>query len=276
MSTTTLCPTCNTRFKISEEQLDAYNGLVRCGRCQAVFDARENLQDDTPSPQLDLPILSDGQLREEQDAAEAGQLETPESPGDTLPVAEIPNESVAAPITQPLKITFAHVPDVDTELPPPGKPRWPLIAANLMLLLVLLGQCAYFFRVQLAASMPGLKPALVSYCKFFQCTVPLPRKLDLMSIESSDLEADPDRPSIITLNAILRNQARYTQALPNLELTLTDLQNRPVARRTFSPADYLSPGNDEQQGLMPNRELNIKLNFDTSDLKPSGYKLFIY
>lgn len=56
MSTTTQCPQCNTRFKVSQEQLDAHQGLVRCGRCQAVFNAAEHLQDDQPSPQLDLPI----------------------------------------------------------------------------------------------------------------------------------------------------------------------------------------------------------------------------
>ena len=278
MSTTTLCPTCNTRFKISQEQLEAYNGLVRCGRCQAVFDAREHLQDDTPSPQLDLPILIHAQGQEENGVQSTGQPETHALPDNSSAPAASPNVvAAAAPITQAQKIKFAnHFDDTLSQSPPKKKPRWPLVAANMVLLLVLLGQCAYFFRVHLAASMPGLKPALVSYCKLLQCTVPLPRKVDLMSIESSSLEADPLQPSVITLNAILRNLAPYAQIYPNLELTFTNEQNSPVGRRTLSPAEYLGPGTDEQQGLPPNYEFNITLNLDTSDLKPSGYKLFIF
>jgi predicted Zn finger-like uncharacterized protein len=272
MSTTTLCPTCNTRFKISHEQLEARNGLVRCGRCQAVFDAREHLLDDTPSPQLDLPMLAD--LQRQEGAADTGQLRF----GDATAHAEHPiGNRTAEPISQAQKIAFASLPNDDTLSRSPSRPpRWPLVTANIMLLLALLVQGTHYYRVQLAASMPGLKPALVAYCNFFRCTVPLPRKLDLMSIESSDLVADPAQPNIITLSAILRNQARYAQAFPNLELTLTDDQNRPLARRTFSPADYLGPGNDEQQGLPPSREFNIALNLDTTDLKASGYKLFIF
>ncbi len=268
MSSTTLCPTCNTRFRISEAQLDAYDGLVRCGRCQALFDARKTLQDDKPGPQPDSLASSDGQLQEGDGVPEAGQHEDSDYSDNAISTAE--------PIIQAQENRIAVVPVDGAELAPPKKPLWPLIAVNAVLAFLLLGQCAYIFRVQLASSMPGLKPALVASCKFFLCTVPLPRKLDLMSIESSDLVAEPAQPSIITLNAILRSQARYAQAFPNLELTLTDDNNRPVARRTFSPLEYLGPGNDEQQGLLPNRDLNIKLNIDTSDLKPSGYKLFIY
>ncbi len=278
MSTTTLCPKCNTRFRISEQQFDACNGLVRCGRCQAVFDARENMQNDQPDPRLDSPIADTVHEQVEDGAAQIGLHEIPAQFDNVhSSVAAIGNPANAAPFIRTRETAFTRAAGDNTELLPlPEKPAWPLAAANLALLLILLLQGAYLFRVQLAADIPGLKPALVSFCKFYRCTVPLPRRLDLMSIESSDLSADPAQPSVITLDAILRNQALYAQSFPNLELTLTDEQNRPLARRTFSPAEYLGSGNDEQQGLSPNRELNIKLNFDTTDLKPSGYKLFIY
>lgn len=137
-------------------------------------------------------------------------------------------------------------------------------------------QAAYFFRVELAANLPGLKPALTAYCELLQCTVPLPQKADLVSIESSDLEADPAQLNVIILNALLHNRAPYAQAYPNLELTLTDTQDKVLARRTFRPAEYLKQGEDEKQGLAANRELSVKLNLDTTDLKPSGYRLFLF
>jgi hypothetical protein len=49
-----------------------------------------------------------------------------------------------------------------------------------------------------------------------------------------------------------------------------------LARRIFSPADYLKPSEDEKQGLLPNREAGIKLHLDTADLRPTGYRLFLF
>jgi len=293
MTATTLCPTCNTRFKVSQAQLDAHQGLVRCGRCQAVFNATEYLQDDQPNPQLDLPI--------EPEATQSTLVETPAAPVPathaefdfSLIKSPFPEQQDTArqktqqqdkteltkPITLAQDISVADGPDVpplDATKKRKEKHTGPWIAGSLLLLIILLAQGVYFFRVELAANQPGLKPALISYCRLLQCTVPLPQKADLMSIESSDLEADPSQASVIALNALLRNHAPYTQAYPNLELTLTDAQDKPLARRTFRPAEYLKPDDDEKQGLAANRELNVKLNLDTTDIKPSGYRLFLF
>ncbi|MDO8349894.1 MAG: DUF3426 domain-containing protein [Gallionella sp.] len=54
MNGTTLCPHCATRFKISEAQLAAHHGIVRCGHCLQAFDARPNFVPEQPGPQLDL------------------------------------------------------------------------------------------------------------------------------------------------------------------------------------------------------------------------------
>ncbi len=40
----TTCPACYTAFRVTQEQLAAREGMVRCGKCATVFDAREALQ----------------------------------------------------------------------------------------------------------------------------------------------------------------------------------------------------------------------------------------
>jgi hypothetical protein len=120
-----------------------------------------------------------------------------------------------------------------------------------------------------------LKPALIGYCRILKCSVPLPQHTDLIGIESSELEADPANENQIILNALLRNRAPYAQAFPNLELTLNDNQDKPLARRMFIPADYLPQAENEAAGLLPNHELGIKLHLNTTDLKPSGYRLVL-
>ncbi len=43
MTLITRCPSCGTAFRVREQQLEARDGRVRCGRCAVVFDARDAL-----------------------------------------------------------------------------------------------------------------------------------------------------------------------------------------------------------------------------------------
>ena len=270
MTAITQCSECGTRFKVTDAQIDAHDGLVRCGRCQEVFNAREHLHDDEPSPQLSLPIepvsLADEHTEENRD----GGIEA-----DLTPTANIHGLGKE-------RTSLAHqvqfVEELTDEVPstPSRTLRWMGILTVLLLTLTLIAQVTYFFRVELAARLPGLKPLLAQYCTLLACNIALPQKADLMVIESSELESDPNQGNTVTLHALLHNRAAYAQDYPNMELTLTDLQDHAIARRVFRPADYVKAGADEKQGIPSNRELDIKLHLDTTDLKPAGYRLFIF
>ncbi|MBI5909759.1 MAG: DUF3426 domain-containing protein [Betaproteobacteria bacterium] len=266
-SGTTLCPHCGARFKITGAQLEAHHGMVRCGHCLQAFDTRPNF---APEPEqldlhLELPILDELVAQTEQPPAEESRA--PETP----PPARI---AVLKPMTLAEQVVIVQ--DRDDSESRPEHHTWPWAMAALLLLLALLAQAAYFFRVDLAARLPGLKPALLGYCRLLKCSVPLPKKTDLIGIESSDLEADPAHANQITLNALLRNRAVYAQAFPNLELTLNDSQDKPLARRIFRPADYLPVTESETTGLLPNRELGIRLRLNTTGLRPMGYRLVLF
>jgi predicted Zn finger-like uncharacterized protein len=269
-SSITQCPGCYTRFKVTTEQLVAHNGIVRCGLCSAIFNAPEHLQDDEPSPQLKLPIA---------------QLENEAVPKEVIADITNPVEHVSEPtVTSPdeLETLFQQIESVgeldSSEIPvhEPKKRSWPWIVGSLLFLLLGLAQVLYFFRVDIAAQLPGLKPALSNYCELLKCTIPLPEKVEMMSIESSDLEADALQSNIVNLTALLHNRAEFTLAYPKLELSLTDIQDRVVARRVFIPSEYLKAGEDPKLGLSSNREISIQIHLDTFDLKPSGYKLFLF
>lgn len=242
MTTSTQCPQCNTRFKVTQAQLDAHRGLVRCGLCQTVFDATERLQDD-------------GQ-------AELSFIARQETAPDDFPI--------------PLDIPEPLPGKSDAATPARKKRAWPWAVGSALLFLFLLAQLAYFYRIDLAARQPGLRPALTAYCRLLHCTVPLPRQADLMSIESSSLETDPARQNVIGLEALLRNHAPYAQAYPDLELTLTDAQDKPLARRAFRPPEYLQAGESEKDGLAAGRELGVRLSLDIADIKASGYRLLLF
>ncbi|MCK5647303.1 MAG: zinc-ribbon domain-containing protein, partial [Gammaproteobacteria bacterium] len=39
----THCPNCDTHFEITQEYLNIANGKVRCGKCDHIFNALDNL-----------------------------------------------------------------------------------------------------------------------------------------------------------------------------------------------------------------------------------------
>ncbi|MDR2196137.1 MAG: zinc-ribbon and DUF3426 domain-containing protein [Gallionellaceae bacterium] len=235
MSISTQCPQCNTRFRITQAQLDARQGTVRCGVCKAVFNATERLRNDTLTAPAEIP--SDAPV--------------------PLDIPPLPEESV-------------------WREPPKEKPHWLWAVGCVLLLLLLTAQLAYFYRIDIAARYPSLKPALTSYCQLLKCDIPLPRHAELMTLDSSSLEIDPAASNIVNLETLLHNHAPYPQAWPDIELTLTDAHGTLMARRAFHPADYLQSGETGEAGLAAGGEFAIKLRMDTADIGAAGYRLLLF
>ena len=66
---------------------------------------------------------------------------------------------------------------------------------------------AHFYRAELAVAAPGLRPLLASACAALDCDIPLPRHVDQVSIEASDLQVDPAQGGAPTPSATLKNRA---------------------------------------------------------------------
>ena len=82
----TRCPHCGTTFRVKPEQLRARNGRVRCGHCQAPFNALESLIDDpnaavdaTPAP-VETPAPAAASTPDPQPAPAPAQPPAPEKP----------------------------------------------------------------------------------------------------------------------------------------------------------------------------------------------------
>jgi predicted Zn finger-like uncharacterized protein len=248
MSLVTRCPSCATAFRAQREQLAARAGRVRCGRCGAVFDAIRALVEEgteplrlEPSPQLGL---FDPSLR----AAAAASAEP----------AALPEFMAERP--QPLRAPWL----------------WALLAVLAAAALAL--QAAHRYRTEIAAAFPQAQPALEAGCRLLECEIALPRRSELMSIESSDLQSDPRREGLMVLNALVRNRAPFAQAYPTLELTLTENGGEPVLRRVLHPAEYLEAarGTAQAQGISPGGELALRVHLDSGRARASGYRLYLF
>lgn len=260
MSLITRCPQCNTAFRVQPLQLSAKGGSVRCGKCSTVFDGVSHLvtpeQPRPPerSPQMGLFDPGRAALRAAPAAAVAGPAAAPEAP---------------------------EVPVVPFLAEPPPRRRytaaWGVLACAAFLLLA--GQAVHHFRTEIAVLLPQARPYLAAACARLGCEVGLPRRPELMSIESSELQADARREAVIVLSAVLRNRAPFVQAYPALELTLTDAAENPVARRVLLPADYLleRPGDGAlPRGVPAGGEVVLRVPLDTRLVSATGYRLYLF
>ncbi|MGH8688362.1 MAG: zinc-ribbon and DUF3426 domain-containing protein [Burkholderiales bacterium] len=257
----TRCPTCGTAFRAQPSQLSARGGRVRCGKCTAVFDGVANLLEEAVSAEAVEPSPQLGLFDAGAQPAGAAEEETPRvAPRRRLRRSD-------EPLPQFL----------EDEMP---QPRYGFVwgLGAVVALAALAGQLAYYYRTEVATLVPRTRPYLEQACRSLACEVRLPRRPDLLSIESSDLQADARRDHLIVLNAVIRNRAPFAQELPALELTLTDAAERPVLRRVLRPAQYLPsrPAAALAQGIAPGAEEIVRVHFDTGGAPATGYRLYLF
>lgn len=145
-----------------------------------------------------------------------------------------------------------------------------------VLAMTLLLQGAYAFRNQLAAMLPQSRPALLALCKLASCRIELPAQIDAVSIETNELQAIAENPDGLLLTALLRNRSALPQTWPSIELTLSDPSDKPLARRVFGPRDYLGADSSTGKGFPANSEQGVKLLLALDQLKPAGYRLYLF
>jgi len=160
----------------------------------------------------------------------------------------------------------AHRPSAPRRIKP-----WVWGVASALLLVLLLAQSAYFLRDTLVSRLPQARPALEQACAVLGCTLSLPQNLALLQILRSDLRTEAGGRLSLTLT--LGNRAGHPQAWPVLELTLTDLRDRPIARRSFAPSEYLGDAQRIEAGIPAQSEQTLKLELATRDLATAGFKI---
>lgn len=298
MSMYTRCASCNTHFRVTVQQLQACAGQVRCGRCTTVFDAFATLTARPPGKDEEPPSL-DTSVRSGQEVPAPAQGPMP-GPASATPVTAAASayasaqealalmsgatEQVAMDSGLTLAATASSEPLTlpDNLFADHGKrtlpgPHWLWKTGLGTLGALALLQLVFLFRGELAAAMPGTRPALSALCRPVGCEVPLPRYPDSLYIESSDLQmVDSARPQEVLLSATLRNRADRLQAFPVLELTLTDTMDRAIAKRVFQPGDYLPSHLSEEHGFAAGAEVSVRIMLHTSELRAAGYRLFLF
>ena len=331
----TSCPECGTTFRVSQDQLGLRRGLVRCGSCNAVFNAYDTLLPELEGapPQSDVEeeavpeigvetveVVSEIPASPEPPPAPPAetynQPDQPDIWAEVETELEMPSDLPDVPprdaLAAYLETAAAHVPpDVEItleEIDAASLPReevtpaaessedillselpnrlaerdrlskWKTasyLIAILLLVVVLIGQLAYFLRGELAAAMPGTRPLLDAMCQPLDCVVPLPKQLTPQAIVSSSLEHDTEQKSRVRLSFLLANRTSQTQTWPHVILTLSDVRESPVAQKAFPPDTYLPRGVSARTGFPAQSEQEAQVDLDIGSLAAASYVISI-
>ncbi|MFA5081555.1 MAG: DUF3426 domain-containing protein [Hydrogenophilaceae bacterium] len=254
-----------------------------------LVEPRETRQPEIPEPifarTLQLPEMEPEEPEAEEPEAEEAEAKDSESEVDAfvLHLSDRISEEEGPKFEPPPVMPFADSPDAIllSELPtraqlepepPAGRKIW-LGLLNVLLVVALLAQAAYFLRGSLVAWMPELRPGLASVCERLGCQIPLDSDIEAIRVESSSLETDPEQANRATLRVSFSNRSRTLQQWPHFVLKLTDWQGGPLAQRAFGPADYLAKDKAHRNGMAPMSEHEFHLDLDLGGLSASGYEV---
>jgi predicted Zn finger-like uncharacterized protein len=226
----TRCPQCKTVHPLTAAVISHARGLIQCGQCGRSFSSLSFLFDEWPSGEAHRPASG---------------------PDTTLPIVG----RVSKADTDAEK-TSAQDAEPEPSTTKPAHLAW-AISTSLLVLLTL-ANIAWTFRAPLLNN-----PSINTWMKQAgwlqveqQGMLKDPQQIQLIS---RDMHTHPTRSGILVLSLTFVNLAQRSQVFPEMEITLMDAANQPVAQRQFHPVDYLRPGADTRDGLAADVYLPVLL-----------------
>ena len=141
-----------------------------------------------------------------------------------------------------------------------SKLLWVLVI--LVLLLVLIGQFAYLKRQDLAM-YPEVKPVIEGLCSklnaIYPCDITPAKDVKAIELLGRNVVSHPNAKNALLITSTIENKASFDQAYPNLILTFSDINQKIIAKRKFSPTEYLAKGVDIEAGMKKSVPVKIML-----------------
>ena len=225
----TECPSCQTRFRVTVEQLAVAHGRVRCGACLAVFDGREAEVTEKPAAVGDDPVDVPLQDAEPTESVSATGAEVPSPTGDL-------DAEVGAAVDRPTHpVVFAAA-----------------VAAALALLVVGVFVLQYDVYVQ--------DPAFRNAYEIVGVDVPRYRALDAIEVANSSVDERLGAPEPLIVRLDLTNTASRYQRFPTLTVQFHREDGTLLDEHRVEPVAYLP--SRQSRRMSPNKTTPVALRLD--------------
>lgn len=213
----TECPNCHTVFRIAQAQLDMADGMVRCGFCKEVFDAR--VEDNFLESQTQLDTLADTQ-----------QTASPvdKAPDDASLFSADNNDDIVANELETERATkhysaFATI-------------AWSL--AILALIATLVAEYIWFNQPELLQH-EKIQPLTANLCERVDCAhlqIRAPSKIEMIS---RNIYSHPNEKQALMISTTIVNHAAYAQPYPAVQIDFSNVRGEMIASRRFTAEEYL-------------------------------------
>jgi predicted Zn finger-like uncharacterized protein len=242
----TRCPKCHTTFAVTNDQLEARGGIVRCGKCHHVFRADQYLMKSIPKTRpketkpVDIPATPAKSKPKEKNA----------KPGRPLPTLD---ELLWGKKRSRIKPFF-----------------WGL--GNVMVLVMLATQITYFSSTELGRN-PDLRPYVQAVCERLGCNIQPQIDAGLIELTKTRVSPHPKYANALRLRATLINRASFSQAYPLMEISLSNRNGALLGRRAYRPEEYLAKNKNLRQNMLPNVIVHAKLEIMSPNRRADGFEI---
>ena len=243
----TTCDECSSRFRITEQQLRQAYGKVCCGECGHVFNALaglKNYEGELPEDYWKLQL--------EQDLQELADERT-------VPVTEFDFDHYSVDRTQPTAQSISLEEAMYGDKPRSGLRASPLTWFIGILLLVALGfaQVIYYQRYQLIDD-PRFQQQVITLCEYLPCEESQFSSTAQIRLLERNVFTHPITDDALMVTGSFVNQAPFTQKLPDLLISLFDIQGKLIANRLFKPTEYLLEDRN-RRAMLPDKPVQFRL-----------------
>ena len=235
----TTCLHCGSVFRITAGQLDMADGQVRCGQCHQVFNAlltlESTIDQDQPLQQADEPTAA-------------------EAMADLLERREGPAQGRRAEDRRKVTLNEAMYGEESSH---PSAFRQILWLAGIVSLLVIsVVQAVYYQRYPLIASSQ-YQHQILSLCQLLPCDETRFSSLAQIELTERNVYTHPTRDDALMITGSFINRAGFSQPIPSLLISLSDIQGNLIANRLFKPQEYLT--DKSLQRMLPSKAITFRL-----------------
>ncbi|MCP4188404.1 MAG: DUF3426 domain-containing protein [Gammaproteobacteria bacterium] len=222
----TSCPNCSARYRVTDNQLQAALGRVKCGECGMVFNALQSLKS------FDGVLPTNYRLPEVMSPPQANDEPAPEL-------------SLHEAMYGHKRNSVAHF-----------APFFWFIG---ILLLIVTGivQAIYYQRYQLIKK-PDFQQQVQTLCELVPCGESGFSSIQQIKLLERNVFTHPVTSNALMVTGSFVNHASFAQKLPNMLVSLFDIKGSLIANRVFEPGEYLQ--NDKDGKLLEsNKPVQFRL-----------------
>jgi len=247
----TKCPECSAVFRVTADQLNMADGLVRCGICDSVFNGRDYFEEDH-----DPNVTPDNNQEPCQQASDQNFIED-QWPSEDTDASELDQQNDDDALTDEERVPTVIRDDFGGNIL--SKTNSPIQIAvftigAIALAIFFLGQISYWQNVDV---LP--RTWVNSFCKTFGCGGDNQRDLAAIKILNRNIYTHPNVKKALMITTSFVNKSVSPQTYPQLEITLLDTHGKIVALRRFSPKDYLVNKSLADTLMPPNQPVGARL-----------------